>query len=89
MPTEVADYIYCKETADAAKKRLEKAANALKQLIGERKGISCADYVVTWPRGTKRSFDSKAFREDHPDMYESYLRERPSNLGIRITERKR
>lgn len=89
MPREVADYIYYKETADAAKERLEKAGNALKQLIGDRKGVMCPDYVVTWPRGTRKTFDSKRFKEDHPDLYEQYMAERPSNSGIRIKERKK
>lgn len=87
MPREVADYIYYKETADAAKERLDKAGNALKRLIGDRKGISCPDYVVTWPRGTRRTFDKKRFMADHPDLYEQYVTVGPSNSGIRIKER--
>lgn len=89
MPREVADYIYYKETAEAAKERLTKAGNALKQLIGDRKGIKCPDYIVTWPRGTKKTFDSKRFMEDHPDLYEQYAKAVPSNFGIRIKERKK
>lgn len=89
MPREVADYIYYKETADAAKERLAKAGNALKRLIGDHKGIKCPDYIVTWPRGTRKTFDSKRFMADHPDMYEQYANVGPSNSGIRITERKK
>lgn len=89
MPREVADYIYYKETADAAKERLAKAGNALKRLIGDHKGIKCPDYIVTWPRGTKKTFDSKRFMEDHPDLYEQYAKAVPSNFGIRIKERKK
>lgn len=88
MPREVADYIYYKETADAAKDRLEKAGNALKRLIGDRKGIKCPDYIVTWPRGTRKTFDKKRFMTEHPDLYEQYVNVGPSNSGIRITERK-
>lgn len=89
MPREVADYIYYKETADAAKERLAKAGNALKQLIGDHKGIKCHDYIVTWPRGTRKTFDSKRFMADHPDLYEQYANAGPSNSGIRIKERKK
>lgn len=89
MPREVADYIYYKETADAAKERLEKAGNALKRLIGDHKGIKCPDYIVTWPRGTRKTFDSKRFMADHPDLYEQYANVGPSNSGIRIRERKK
>ena len=89
MPREVADYIYYKETADAAKERLAKAGNALKRLIGDRKGIKCPDYIVTWPRGTRKTFDSKRFMADHPDLYEQYANVGPSNSGIRIKERKK
>lgn len=89
MPREVADYIYYKETADAAKARLEKASNALKQLIGDRKGIKCPDYTVTWPRGTKKTFDKKRFMDEQPDLYEQYVNVGPSNSGIRIRERKK
>lgn len=89
MPREVADYIYYKETADAAKERLAKAGNALKRLIGDHKGIKCPDYIVTWPRGTKKTFDKKRFMADHPDLYEQYANVGPSNSGIRIKERKK
>ena len=89
MPREVADYIYYKETADAAKERLEKAGNALKRLIGDRKGIKCPDYIVTWPRGTRKTFDKKRFMADHQDLYEQYVTACPSNSGIRIKERKK
>lgn len=89
MPREVADYIYYKETADAAKESLEKAGNALKRLIGDHKGIKCPDYIVTWPRGTRKTFDSKRFMADHPDLYEQYANVGPSNSGIRIRERKK
>ncbi len=89
MPREVADYVYYKEMADAAKKRLEKAGNSLKQLIGERRGIACPDYIVTWPRGTRKKFDSKLFRAEYPDLYEQYCETVPSNSGIRIKERKK
>lgn len=89
MPREVADYIYYKETADAAKERLAKAGNALKRLIGDHKGIKCPDYIVTWPRGTKKTFDSKRFMAEQPDLYEQYANVGPSNSGIRIRERKK
>lgn len=89
VPTEVAEYIFRKSAADASRDLLELAGNALKRLIGDSKGISCDGYTVTWSRGTRRRFDSKAFKADHPDLWDRYTREEPSNMGIRIRERKR
>lgn len=89
LPRELADYVYYKELMDRAKNNVDKAGNALKQLIGDSKGISCPDYIVTWPRGTRKTFDKKRFMAEQPDLYEQYVTVSPSNSGIRIRERKK
>lgn len=38
-------------------------------------------YVAATDRET---FDSKAFRKDHPDLYDEYIRMSPVNASIRI-----
>ena len=87
IPRELADYIFYKEVLDKAKKNVDKAGDALKELIGDNKGLYSDDCIVTWPRGERKKFDSKRFMADHPDLYEQYVTVCPSNSGIRIRER--
>lgn len=87
IPRELADYIFYKEVLDKAKKNVDKAGDALKEIIGDNKGLYSDDYIVTWPRGERKKFDSKRFMADHPDLYERYVTACPSNSGIRIRER--
>lgn len=42
------------------------------QLIGDSAGIVTDIARVTWSRSESRRFDSKRFRAEHPDLYDSY-----------------
>lgn len=87
-PQEVTDFIYYKELADSAKKRLNTASDALKEYIGDNRGVACGNRVITWSRGTKSSFDEKSFRNDHPELYDKYIKTKAANFGLRVNERK-
>lgn len=74
-----------KKARDAIKqwKRIEtEASEALKKILtgsggheGKFVGLRSGYAVVTANCHTTRRFDSTAFRADHPEMYEQYLRE--------------
>lgn len=40
------------------------------------------------PSGIKKTFDSKRFQSDHPELYKQYIKETETAASIRITLRK-
>ena len=64
---------------EAQKKELETQINELKAEIKktmEQRGIDecrTKNYVVRWKEVASNSFDSKMFRTENPDVYESYV----------------
>ena len=40
------------------------------------------------PAGIKKTFDSKRFQSDHPELYKQYIKETETAASIRITLRK-
>ena len=50
--------------------------NKIRDLLGEAtEGIVAGESRVTWRPVTRRTFDSKRFQQEHPDLYERFLRE--------------
>ena len=87
-PYEVSRYIAAKKSYEAAKELLDTARNQLCSLIGDRKGFTCPDGKVTWLRTKSARLDTKALKQDHPDLYEAYQIETDRNMGIRLTKAK-
>lgn len=56
---------------------IEQAAQAaLKEALGDNESGSIAgSEVVTWITSRPRRFDTKRFREEHPDVYDQYIHE--------------
>jgi len=54
------------------KDELECAIDTIKQTLmsdmGEAETGYCGDYRVTWKKQTRRTFDAKAYKEEHPDL---------------------
>lgn len=59
----------------ARKKQLQQAENTIKAQMEEAATAYIPGYKVTWKSTTRKTFDSKKFREDYPDLYDEYLRE--------------
>jgi hypothetical protein len=57
----------------------------------EEQGIKkweCDEFTATYTEpGTTTKFDSTAFKKDHPDLYEQYLKESERKASIRTTLR--
>jgi len=53
----------------------DEAANKLKDMLGVAEKGFIHDREVVWNSINSNRFDSKAFRKDHPDLYEQYLNE--------------
>ncbi len=64
------------------------AANRIKAYLGDAAEGDCGGYHVTWRSAARRTFDSKYFAEQHPDMdLSGYYRESASRM-FRVTETK-
>ena len=72
------------EKAAKAKKNL--AAAELEALIGDSKGIETELHRVTWTRGETSRLDTKALKEEQPDIYQKYCKTAMRNGGIRVKE---
>ena len=47
----------------------------------------CLKATIT-PAGVKKTFDTKKFQSDHPELYKQYIKETETAASIRITLRK-
>ena len=86
---ETSERLYMLETSI---KNLEKAHKVIKEAIQEemeRKGIVklvTDELSIRYLAPTnKESFDSKEFRKDNPEVYDSYVKLSPVKASIRIT----
>lgn len=65
-------------TLDAQIKALEAEKKALEQEVkdymGEKEELKTKTYIVKWTKYTSDRFDSKAFQQDRPKVYEKYLK---------------
>lgn len=78
--------------ADSLKKAID---SKLKEIIGENyemtgvQSVETEDCKITYvPGGMKESFDSKKFAEDHPDLYQQYLKVSTVSPSLRVTLKK-
>ena len=78
-------------------KEIEEAEKALRERIQAEmeakkiKTIKTPDFSITYKdEYDKEKFDSKAFRSDHPDLYDSYvsMTHYKASIQIRMTEGK-
>lgn len=74
------------ESEKQAKAQKDTYAAKIQQLIGNNKGLETMRYRVTSVRSKRAVFDSKRFREEHPDTYAQYTTETVRNGGLRIKE---
>lgn len=79
----ISDLLRAEQVAKDMKERL-------KDLMEEHgiKKWECEDFVATYtPPGKTSKFDSTAFKKDHPDLYEQYVKESDRKASIRTTLR--
>ena len=74
----------------ALEKQVKEFKAQLLMLMEERgvKKWECDEFTATYTEpGTTTKFDSTAFKKDHPDLYEQYLKESERKASIRTTLR--
>lgn len=55
------------------KKEIEALKNDIKSEMGESELAESEGYIVTWKSYASERFDSKRFKEEHPDTYKRYI----------------
>ena len=82
----IAAYQDAAERERRAKADKTEAATKLMGLIGDSKGIETDVARVTWVRSERETFDAKALRADHPEVYARYASRSTRNGGLRVRE---
>ncbi|MDD7290360.1 MAG: YqaJ viral recombinase family protein [Veillonella caviae] len=71
----IQEYLNAKADMDEAKDRKQELENIIKDYMKNNEIATCGDHVITWRTSKPReSFDSKRFKQDHPDMYAEYVK---------------
>lgn len=81
-------YMALKEQAKELDNQAEEIANHIKATMGEAGRGECADYKISWKSQTRRTFDSKRFAKENPDIDLSSYYNSSSSRVFRVTESK-
>lgn len=85
---ELARYLSLGEKIKELEQQKDEAANIVKAFMGEAERGECDGYKASWKTQTRRTFDSKAFMADHPEIdYYWYLKESSTRV-FRVTAQK-
>lgn len=69
---------------DKAKAKKQDAANHIKEFMGDYDKAKCYDHSISWKRVTSERFDTKALKENEPELYQKYVK---SSTSRRFTLR--
>lgn len=64
----IRQYIDLKKQIKELEEIAEEAANKIKEFMGESGGGECDGFKVSWKSQTRRTFDSKRFAKENPDV---------------------
>lgn len=81
-------YMALKQQAKELDTQAEEIANHIKATMGEAGRGECADYKISWKSQTRRTFDSKRFARENPDIDLSSYYNSSSSRVFRVTESK-
>ena len=81
-------YMALKEQAKELDNQAEEIINRVKATMGEAGRGECADYKISWKSQTRRTFDSKRFARENPDIDLSSYYNTSSSRVFRVTESK-
>lgn len=81
-------YMALKQQAKELDTQAEEIANHIKATMGEAGRGECADYKISWKSQTRRTFDSKRFARENPDIDLSSYYNSSSSRVFRVSENK-
>jgi len=78
LPSECIEYIdlyieACEEE-DSAKAKKQNASNHLKEIMGDYDKAKCLDHMITWKAVSCDRLDTKALKEEQPEIYKKYVK---------------
>jgi predicted phage-related endonuclease len=77
LPEEANELIVQYEEASEQEKKIaelkNEAANKLKQMLGTHETGMVGKRVISWKTISVERFDTKQFKNDHPDLYSKYV----------------
>ena len=78
LPDEAVDWVdaYVEACAieDSAKARKQEAANHIKEIMGDYDRARCYDHKISWKSVSSDRLDTKALKENEPEVYEKYVK---------------
>lgn len=69
---------------DNAKAKKQDAANHIKEFMGDYDKAKCYDHSISWKKVTSEKLDTKALKENEPELYQKYVK---SSTSRRFTLR--
>ena len=81
-------WLTAKSDMDEARMRLDYYSTALKDVIGDNRGIDFTAGRLTWQRSERRRLDSKRLRSERPDIADEYTTSSMADGGLRWKPRK-
>ena len=67
-------YIEASADEDSAKAKKQEASNHLKEIMGDYDKASCLGHSISWKPVTSERLDTKALKENEPDIYAKYAK---------------
>jgi len=52
----------------------DKLKGDIQEAMGEAEELKTKKYIITWTKYISQKFDSKKFKEQHPDMYNIFAK---------------
>ncbi|MDE7352082.1 MAG: YqaJ viral recombinase family protein [Acetatifactor sp.] len=78
LPEEAIEYVdlYIKASAeeDNAKAKKQEAANHIKDFMRDYDRAKCLNYTISWKPVSSERLDSKALKENEPEIYQKYVK---------------
>lgn len=67
-------YVDASVEEDNAKARKQEAANHIKEIMGDYDVATCYGHKITWRNVSSDRLDTKALKENEPEIYEKYVK---------------
>lgn len=67
---------------DNAKAKKQDAANHIKEFMGDYDKAKCYDHSISWKKVTSERLDTKALKENEPELYQKYVKSSTSRRFI-------
>lgn len=78
LPTEAVEYVdqYIEACAeeDNAKAKKQEASNRIKEIMGDYDKAKCLNHTISWKSVSSERLDTKALKEEQPELYQKYVK---------------